>query len=993
MTMLVGRTIRNTVKVLSATLLLLAVVPGAKAVDPGSIGPDGMITGGTVASGTVSSVDLGVPLTANITTESMETVINYDRFNVWPDWTVNFQQNAGSGAAVLNRVTAACGSEILGTLSSNGQVFIVNPAGIVFGPKAVINMPKLVASGLSMGDELDDYAAFRQLARSPLNDSEVATLVSAGWGGVVEMLWTDNEGVIERPSFTVDQLYLIGTQVENCAQIVGKSTASPYVVMAAATGEVRISKWGQQNIAIEVFAGTPTDPPPLPPCEECTQHHKNTYGKGHTEYQGLGKGHWRHCEDIECYQSLLGAGDIISLAVADSSLIAMVAQNNVSVQADPAGWPANADNGKLGSTGNILTSAGGTTDIYSDITAGGTVVMSAGVDNLVGGNVTADGDVSMTATAGQNQVGGSVGGDNVTMTAGTNNDIALDIQALAGSVSLWAGGENSVGGSVSATGGDVAMTAILGKDDVGGDVTADGDIAMDAGTYIYLGGDVAAGTNATLTAGSGIELDGTGDQSVSAGGKLMILSPITIKTNTGNLFLVGSGNGGSGNDVVDLQSAIRTVEGNIEITGNNGDVQLGGDITAGDLPCEDCDATPLNYGVKILALDGGIYTAESDGINVTITGGSDQGDLRGVDLGETTQKAAIILISRDNLVLGENGQLIATGKYYADGSVDDRAAINFRYLPPSPDEAHHQGVPIDIAVYVQSLTGDVTLDHLGILSVTRLGTAVLDAWNNVKLTNTTSVGETGPCNDPYFLYRLEVCSRTTPTLAEAIAGKTLPLADDRHAMELLMGFTDEAATIYILRGGTDEDPESSLYPGSWTLDPEPPTPGVTAQLPAMVSPVLGEGCPALLLAAAEELGQDPALFMSGTFVSSKSTQPCDTCERLMSSANILKDTEGTRLAALGQVLNEFVTTPAPLSPEQMAAVTQTLAMHANDGTAYAAAGEWLDALATYVGIVKSEIGLTEADALAIATARYGTPENANDAVKAFIAQRLAEMAG
>ncbi|RIY31041.1 hypothetical protein CKF54_08005, partial [Psittacicella hinzii] len=60
------------------------------------------------------------------------TIINWEKFNIKNDEIVKFlQQN--SNAAVLNRVLGGQVSQILGQLQSNGQVFIVNPAGIVFG--------------------------------------------------------------------------------------------------------------------------------------------------------------------------------------------------------------------------------------------------------------------------------------------------------------------------------------------------------------------------------------------------------------------------------------------------------------------------------------------------------------------------------------------------------------------------------------------------------------------------------------------------------------------------------------------------------------------------------------------------------------------------------------------------------------------------------------------------------------------------------------------
>ncbi|EDW0787403.1 filamentous hemagglutinin N-terminal domain-containing protein, partial [Salmonella enterica subsp. enterica] len=59
--------------------------------------------------------------------------------------TVQFVQPDSSSVA-LNRVTGASGSQIMGTLKANGQVFILNPNGVLFGKDARVNVGGLVAS-------------------------------------------------------------------------------------------------------------------------------------------------------------------------------------------------------------------------------------------------------------------------------------------------------------------------------------------------------------------------------------------------------------------------------------------------------------------------------------------------------------------------------------------------------------------------------------------------------------------------------------------------------------------------------------------------------------------------------------------------------------------------------------------------------------------------------------------------------------------------------
>jgi len=67
-----------------------------------------------------------------VATASQRTIINYDTFNVGAGNSVRFDQPS-SGSATLNRVLGSEGSAILGSVSSNGQIFLINPNGIFVG--------------------------------------------------------------------------------------------------------------------------------------------------------------------------------------------------------------------------------------------------------------------------------------------------------------------------------------------------------------------------------------------------------------------------------------------------------------------------------------------------------------------------------------------------------------------------------------------------------------------------------------------------------------------------------------------------------------------------------------------------------------------------------------------------------------------------------------------------------------------------------------------
>ncbi|MDP8216622.1 MAG: filamentous hemagglutinin N-terminal domain-containing protein, partial [Candidatus Kaelpia imicola] len=74
--------------------------------------------------------------TLNIDT-SDRVIINYNSFSIANPEAVNFNQPGGDSVA-LNRVTGGSISEILGTLTANGKIFLVNPNGVLFGPNSSV---------------------------------------------------------------------------------------------------------------------------------------------------------------------------------------------------------------------------------------------------------------------------------------------------------------------------------------------------------------------------------------------------------------------------------------------------------------------------------------------------------------------------------------------------------------------------------------------------------------------------------------------------------------------------------------------------------------------------------------------------------------------------------------------------------------------------------------------------------------------------------------
>ena len=165
-------------------------------------------SGPTVANGSASFASNGSTLSV---TNSPGAIINWQQFGIGANETTRFNQQSAQ-SAVLNRVTGGDPTQILGNLQSNGQVFLVNPWGVLFGRNAVIDVNKLVASTLNLSDA--DFIA----RRFSFNGGGFGSVVNQGrittpLGGSVWLIGSEvrNEGVITSPQGQV--LLAAGTTV------------------------------------------------------------------------------------------------------------------------------------------------------------------------------------------------------------------------------------------------------------------------------------------------------------------------------------------------------------------------------------------------------------------------------------------------------------------------------------------------------------------------------------------------------------------------------------------------------------------------------------------------------------------------------------------------------------------------------------------------------------------------------------------------------------
>ena len=608
----------------------------------------------------------------------------------------------------------------------------------------------------------------------------------------------------------------------------------------------------------------------------------------------------------------------------------------------------------------------------ADVTLDAAATLDGTVDQGIGaeaGTLTANGTITKT-TAGNLYLTATAGNvvidDGMTLTslgaltvaAGENVTLGGAVQAV-GNLTLNADADLSGSGTmwakstVTTTAGSIDISASDSTIVLDNNVDAAVDLLLNNNTEVAAGKTLRAGNN--ITVGDNKTLTGNGALTINAGQTATFGGD--VETLAGELKITG----GSAGLAVDIKGAVNVTGGNADIEGT-GDVQVGGDVASNV------------GGVSIVSNDGKIYTRDSvndDTVKVNISGNSD--DLAGIGIGAAGGKTAILIKSKDDLKL-DSGTLTANGVYY--DTVDDRGAVDFLAVD-IPAEDKLAGDAIDVAIYLASTDGDVQLGS-AIGAIGSDGVVVADASGAVSygagFEASLTAGNIG---------HLEVSSRSASNYANARNNSLLVEEDSSWDVEN-----------YVWRG---ENPDVGT--GAWVLVkqaesvPAAPVPVIrVSEVELAEFEVLGI---ALLLAATEELGisvEDIQVSLDNAAFLNTDVRPYDILERLIAAADVLQDNEG--IEAFGRVINEFAMAPMAATEEQMASIASALS-NPDSGTHYVKAGEFIDAMVSYIGILNEELGWSQSNAVSFVTEKYGTTlsETDNASLAAFVQLRLANLGG
>lgn len=574
---------------------------------------------GNVVSGTASvGPQVGNQMTITQTTKG--AIIDWGSFNIGAGYGVTFDQQFGASSVTLNRVIGSgygiSASLIDGTLTSNGNVFIINPAGITFGGGSQVNVGGLVASTLGLSDA--DFT----------NGLATGRYVFSGFNGDTSLTHeVRNDGNITAGAGGVG---FVGSTLWNSGTI----TANGGNIALGAGDSVTLDYFGDGLTQVTVNLPPATDSGII----------QNRFGSMTADGGKI------------LLRTAATAGGTGGGIFASGSLRAQTIANvNGRIELTSAGGLV-----MVGAPG--IFSDANSPFTYGSIDVSGSGLGQTGGSVLISGNnvLLVNNDPTPLAPTYPTSVGSSIdatgyaGGGSITITS-TGDITALGLTRIDAS------------GIVAGSGGTIDMLANGGSANLSGDMFALGGKVSGNGGRISISardsiqqysGQIAASANAgnggqiglTTTAGDIYTLDldarGSGNGGVitaKAGGRIDVY---------GTAYANGlNGNGG----LIDLSAT-----GDVYVVG---DMLAWGGADGGDISVMGAAVNFYSASAYGSAGLGGSVSVTAD--NIYITGGSAVIDVKG-----DTGGGSIDLFARDSFVLGESSSLSAdTGSRGNGGSI------------------------------------------------------------------------------------------------------------------------------------------------------------------------------------------------------------------------------------------------------------------------------------------------------------------------------------
>ncbi len=628
--------------------------------------------GGQVSAGSADISYAGARV--NVTQATNNAVINWNSFNIGSDEAVQFYQPSASSIA-LNRIHGANPSAIDGSLNANGQVWLINPNGVMFGKNAQVNVGGLLAttSDIDNGRFISGDYTFTHPG-NPLASIFNYGHIQIADGGIAALVGPNvtNDGLIDArlgkvqlgsgDTFTLD---LYGDGLINLAaspsitsQLISNNGSiiadgGSVLLTAAAAGNVVNSLIDMSGIIQANSVGNQDG-------------HVTLYAEGSNAVPGniaADKG-LKQGESLVQISGTINAigqnagetGGTIA-ALADWVGIKSGATLNASGNAGGGTIMVGGDFNGAGDTPTATTTVvEGSTNLYANATSfgkGGIVAVWSDNSTSFSGNIEAEGgpnggDGGFVETSGHELMGvGTVNAGAPHGNAGTwlidPTNILIDQTTCTGAGCFSA---NSIGTSLGTT--NVTITTTTGSITLDNSTTitdsgsATTTLDFEAGTDIYLG------TSAAITNSGTGKLNVTFDADTATGGGAIYMDTgSSITTLGGNITMGGQGTPLTKNAVGDATYGNGiTIYQAMLAAGNDGNITLNGTGYGG--------GSGSNNGVYIY--DGAAVTTTGSG-NITIvgTGGTGSG---GYNDGIHTD---VVTASTNTQITTVNGNISVTG--------------------------------------------------------------------------------------------------------------------------------------------------------------------------------------------------------------------------------------------------------------------------------------------------------------------------------------------
>ncbi|KOR34316.1 hypothetical protein AM228_24630, partial [Planktothricoides sp. SR001] len=566
---------------------------------------------------------------------------SFDQFGVNTGQTANFQSSPEINN-ILGRVVGGNASIINGILQvtgGNSNLFLMNPAGILFGPNASLNVPA-------------DFTATTATSIGFGNNNWFQSIGDNNWANLVGNP-SDFSFDLAQPGWVVNladltlnfgqNLTLLGGGILNSGNL---SAPGGNISIAAVPGEslVRISQPG--NI-LSLDIATP----------------------------GLNEG---VINPLSLPELLTGGSQILDATQVQHNADGTITLTSSGVTIDP-----NTDNGLALAAGDVTTETGGQVNV---LTGGGNIILDQVNSDKVninanGGNIAqVNSDSLLNASAVQLQTygQGGIGLETEPLRLEANN-----LEATAGSggaIFYVPNGDVTIGGvtdeltGMSITdGGDFSLESVgsitLIEDIYTSDDIQSGDITLtsNAGAIDTTGGGISAyseygnGGSVSLTAQGDIHTSNISSYSPENGGNVSLESTGGAIDTTGGEISANSGYGNGGSVSLTAQGDIHTSNissdswfwtgGNVSLESTNGAIDTtGGEISA--------NSVSGNAGDVSLTAQGDIhtsnirsYSSEGNGGNVSLesTGGEIDTTGGGILAGSGSSGGDVSLIAQGDI--------------------------------------------------------------------------------------------------------------------------------------------------------------------------------------------------------------------------------------------------------------------------------------------------------------------------------------------------------